>query len=155
MLTLPAVVAVSSDKALAPLLALLGIFSRESYAAYVAFVDAHPTLLSQHALDATECARSMRLLSLCSLAVDCETVPYADVAEVLQVSEDDVEAWVVKAITQGLLQAKMHQIKRVVQVQRCCLHRVVTVDNWNNVQSKLNTWKANINKLQTAVKSLP
>jgi PCI domain len=54
-------------------------------------------VLSKHGIDNDECVSNMRLLSLCSLATEHEEIPYSAVSETLQVDEDDVEEWVLRA----------------------------------------------------------
>jgi translation initiation factor 3 subunit M len=58
---------------------------------------ANSDVLSKHGIDNDECVSNMRLLSLCSLATEHEEIPYSAVSQTLQVDEDDVEEWVLRA----------------------------------------------------------
>jgi translation initiation factor 3 subunit M len=64
-----------------------------------------------------ECVRKMRLLSLCTLASSKAEMKYSEIAACMQISEAEVEAWVIKAITAKLLDAKMDQINKTVVVK--------------------------------------
>lgn len=58
----------------------------------------------------------MRLLTLCTLGANEKTLAYDKIAQALQVDAEDVETWVVDAISNHLLEASMDQFKSVVQV---------------------------------------
>jgi translation initiation factor 3 subunit M len=58
---------------------------------------ANSDVLAKHGIDNDECVSNMRLLSLCSLATEHEEIPYSAVSQTLQVDEDDVEEWVLRA----------------------------------------------------------
>ena len=64
-----------------------------------------------------ECVRKMRLLSLCTLASSKAEMKYSEIAACMQIGEAEVEAWVIKAITAKLLDAKMDQINKTVVVK--------------------------------------
>lgn len=100
--------------------------------------------LSQYGLDVDTCSSHMRILSLCGLANRSEEIAYADIESSLQV--DNVEAWVIKAVNTGLLDAKMDQQTKTVMVERCVV-RKFDEQQWKNLQSRLKLWKSNIGSI--------
>nr|DAD35075.1 TPA_asm: hypothetical protein HUJ06_005715 [Nelumbo nucifera] len=60
-----------------------------------------------------------------------------------QVTDDEIELWIVKAITAKLLDCKMDQMNQVVIVSRCT-ERVFGLHQWQSLRSKLATWRGNI-----------
>ncbi|KAG5461257.1 MAG: hypothetical protein BJ554DRAFT_6575, partial [Olpidium bornovanus] len=58
--------------------------------------------------------RKMRLLTLAALGTKhiSEELPYAKVAEVLQIDEDETEFWIIDGIREGLVEAKMNQLNQ-------------------------------------------
>jgi len=46
-------------------------------------------------------------------------IPYKKIGDVLQVNEDEVEHWIVKASGEKLLTARIDQIQRLVSVMTC------------------------------------
>eukprot|EP00953_Heterococcus_sp_UTEX-ZZ885_P028904 15405-Heterococcus_DN1.PRE.1 len=90
------------DKEYSKLYELLRIFSEEKLGTYLSFAKANSDVLAKHGIDNDECVSNMRLLSLCSLATEHEEIPYSAVSQTLQVDEDDVEEWVLRA-TQRLV----------------------------------------------------
>lgn len=101
----------------APLLRLLRIFAHEDLQAFFAFQAAHPGFLEARGLAPEECLKKIRLLTLASLASQQRQLPYALVANTLQIDEADVEAWVVSAIAAKLIDARMDQLQRLVIVR--------------------------------------
>ena len=53
--------------------------------------------MTKHGINHEECVANMRLLSLCSLATEHEEIPYSAISKTLQVDDDDVEEWVLRA----------------------------------------------------------
>ena len=105
--------------------------------------------LSKYGLDGDECTRHMRILSLCSLAAEHEEVPYATVASTLDVKAEEVESWVIAAVSSGLLSAKMDQINQMIMVERSVV-RKFDMEQWKALQSQLNAWKNNLSSILEA-----
>ena len=128
---------------------LLTIFQEgklEDYNAFVKENGGEAALLTPYGLSSDDCVRYMRILSLCSLAAEHEEIPYATVAQTLQLAEDDdtlVESWVIAAVSSGLLAAKMDQLQRKVMVERSVVRRF-DMEQWKALQTRLNAWKKNV-----------
>jgi translation initiation factor 3 subunit M len=115
------------DASLLSLLEVLRLLVTGDLAGFIAFhsVAANAALLSAHSVSSEHIIHSLKLLKLCHLAStasssSCVTgivLPYDAIASALQVSEDEVEVWVVEAISLQLLEASMDQFKRVVVVR--------------------------------------
>ena len=69
----------------------------------------------------------------------------------LGVPLEEVEAWVVRTITSGLIDAKMDQLKSRVVITRCT-HRVFYHAQWAQLQEKLATWKGNLRSILSTLK---
>jgi len=82
-------------------------------------------------------------LSLVSLASEHEEIPYSAIASTLSINEDEVEQWVIKAVSSGLMEAKMDQLRKVVLVERCAV-RQFGMKEWSALKVRLDTWKVNV-----------
>jgi translation initiation factor 3 subunit M len=150
LLSLPAVRLLETHPQHAPLFQLLRIFAQEKLDAFQAFVRNNPSFLQNVGLREENCVRKMRLLSLASLGTESEEIPYHQIAETLQISEDEVEDWVIMTVSAKLMDAKLSQMRRVVIV-RFCVQRVFTTANWKQLSGKLDKWKNNIRQLLQVV----
>jgi translation initiation factor 3 subunit M len=96
------------------------------------------------------CMENMCLLSLVSLASEHEEIPYGAIATTLNVSEDEVERWVIRAVSSGLIDAKMDQLRRVVIVERCAV-RQFGIKEWTAMKVRLDKWKSNVKEVLDAL----
>eukprot|EP00978_Attheya_sp_CCMP212_P034443 scaffold144165_cov54-Attheya_sp.AAC.2 len=144
MLSMTAVQALSKNTETLSLYSLLQVFQEGKLEDYEAFVSKHGTkVLEKNGLNPEDCVRYMRLLSLCSLAAEHEEIPYAAIVSTLKVQPEEVESWVITAVSSGLLLAKMDQLQQVVMVERCVVRRF-GIEEWKSLQTRLHTWKKNV-----------
>ncbi|KAL2924438.1 Eukaryotic translation initiation factor 3 subunit M [Bienertia sinuspersici] len=144
LLDMPSVSQLENDAKYSLLYQLLKIFLTQRLDAYLDFQAANSAFLKSYGLVHEDCLAKMRLLSLVDLASsESGQVPYALIKDTLKVNENEVEYWVVKAITAKLLDCKMDQMNQVVIVSRCT-ERLFGLQQWENLRSKLVTWRGNI-----------
>lgn len=148
MLSSPAVKALADKSETKELYDLLEIFQVGKLQEYTAFNK--QSVLSKYDLNEEDCTRHIRILSLCSLAAESEEVPYNLVADTLDVSKEEVESWVIAAVSSGLLSAKMDQIEQKIMVERSVV-RKFDMDQWKSLQSQLQHWKLNLNGILDAL----
>jgi translation initiation factor 3 subunit M len=129
---------------------LLEVFQEGKLQDFRAFPNKE-AVLAKFGLSEEECTRHMRILSLCSLATETEEVPYDLVAKTLDVSPDEVESWVIAAVSSGLLSAKMDQIQQKIMVERSVV-RKFDMGQWTALQSQLHLWKTNLRGILDALK---
>mmetsp|Transcript_109837 Transcript_109837/g.317564 ORF Transcript_109837/g.317564 Transcript_109837/m.317564 type:complete len:396 (-) Transcript_109837:247-1434(-) len=144
IMSLPAIQALKEKSG--PLFSLLHIFQGGKLQDYYAFIEANggDDILKQwEGLTPETCVRYMRILSLCSLASEHEEIPYKVVADTLQTGPEEVEEWVIAAVSSGLLSAKMDQLQNMVVVESCVV-RKFGMEQWKAVQSRLHSWKHNV-----------
>ena len=125
------------------LYSLLQIFQEGKLEDFQSFLSTSESTLSKYNLSKDECIRHMRLLSLCSLAAEHEEIPYDAIATTLQVPSEEVESWVITAVSSGLLSAKMDQLQHVVMVERSAV-RKFDLEEWKILKERLDVWKKNV-----------
>eukprot|EP00586_Coscinodiscus_wailesii_P020940 CAMPEP_0172493598 /NCGR_PEP_ID=MMETSP1066-20121228/25016_1 /TAXON_ID=671091 /ORGANISM="Coscinodiscus wailesii, Strain CCMP2513" /LENGTH=429 /DNA_ID=CAMNT_0013263821 /DNA_START=134 /DNA_END=1423 /DNA_ORIENTATION=- len=143
MLTLPAVAALKKNAATKSLHSLLEIFQKGKLTDLQSLLKSRPELISANSLSEQSLIHNMRLLSLCSLASEHEEIPYSAIAQTLQISLDDVESWVIAAVSADLISAKMDQLSQVVMVERCAV-RTFGMEDWRRLKTRLDFWKTNV-----------
>ncbi|KAL5582128.1 hypothetical protein UlMin_014570 [Ulmus minor] len=144
LLDLPAVGQLEKDAKYALVYQLLKIFLTQRLDAYLEFEAANSTLLKSYGLVHEDCIAKMRLISLLDLGSDENgQIPYNLIKDTLQINDDEVELWVVKAITAKLIDCKIDQMNEVVIVSRCT-ERVFGQHQWQALKTKLATWRGNV-----------
>ncbi|XP_058080766.1 uncharacterized protein LOC131228948 [Magnolia sinica] len=153
LLDMPTVGQLEKDGKYALVYQLLKIFLTQRLDAYLEFHAANSTLLKSYGLVHEDCITRMRLMSLADLSSnDSGEIPYALIKDTLRVKDDEVELWVVKAITARLLNCKMDQMNQTVIVSRCT-ERVFGLSQWNSLRSKLVAWRGNITNVISTIQA--
>lgn len=153
LLDMPAVAQLEKDSKYALVYQLLKIFLTQRLDAYLDFQAANSTLLKSYGLVHEDCIAKMRLMSLVDLAsVETGQISYALIKDTLRINDDEVEMWVVKAITAKLIDCKMDQMNQIVIVSRCT-ERVFGQRQWQSLRTKLATWKGNISNVISTIQT--
>ncbi|KAK9049939.1 hypothetical protein SSX86_031092 [Deinandra increscens subsp. villosa] len=88
-----------------------------------------------------ECMAKIRLMSIIDLAFnESAQVPYSLIKETLKIEDEQVEPWVVKAITAKLVDCKIDQMNKVIRMSHCT-ERVFGLLQWQALREKLATWR--------------
>ncbi|KAH6803046.1 Proteasome component domain protein [Perilla frutescens var. frutescens] len=144
LLDIPAIAQLEKDGNYALVYQLLNIFLTLRLDSYLDFHSSNSNLLDSYGLVHEDCVAKMRLISLVDLGThESGQIPYYLIKETLQIEDDEVEPWVVKAITAKLIDCRIDQINQVVIVNRCS-KRVFGHNEWQSLRSKLATWRGNI-----------
>ncbi|KAK6255906.1 Proteasome component (PCI) domain - like 7 [Theobroma cacao] len=153
LLDMPAVGQLEKDAKYALVYQLLKIFLTQQLDAYLEFQAANSTVLKSYGLVHEDCITKMRLMSLVDLGCnESGQIPYALIKDTLRINDDEVELWVVKAITAKLIDCKMDQMNHVVVVN-CCTERIFGQHQWQSLRSKLATWRGNVASLISTIKA--
>ncbi|KAJ6936447.1 eukaryotic translation initiation factor 3 subunit M-like [Populus alba x Populus x berolinensis] len=144
LLDMPAVAQLEKDAKYALVYQLLKIFLTQRLDAYLEFQTVNSALLKSYGLVHEDCIAKMRLISLVDLAShESGRIPYTLIKDTLRINDDEVELWVVKALTSKLIACKMDQMNQVVLVSSCT-ERVFGRQQWQVLRTKLGTWRDNI-----------
>ena len=102
---------------LAQLVTLLGIICQGSLSDYLSYESKNKDFMVSKGLVPETIKHSMYLLSICSLGVQNNVLSFGDISTALNISNDDVEGWVVEAISFGLLDACIDQATSTVTIR--------------------------------------
>lgn len=130
---------------------LISIFVRDDLAVFTEFKSKNEKLLAKYEIDIAVAEKKMRLLTFASLGIDSPDLTYEMIASALQISEDQVEDWVIRAISSGLVDAKINQLKSSVAIYRST-QRMFTREEWQPLSERINIWKENIGELLASLR---
>jgi translation initiation factor 3 subunit M len=134
------------EKSKPQLYALLKLFAFDTLEAFKTFHEANPGFLESINLDYEECLKKIRLLTLATLANQHDEIPFSAISQGLAIGENDVESWVILAISTNILEAKMDQLRRVVVVNRAA-QRALSAEQWRYIGERLGVWRNHISSL--------
>eukprot|EP00286_Rhodomonas_abbreviata_P022036 CAMPEP_0181310816 /NCGR_PEP_ID=MMETSP1101-20121128/12792_1 /TAXON_ID=46948 /ORGANISM="Rhodomonas abbreviata, Strain Caron Lab Isolate" /LENGTH=410 /DNA_ID=CAMNT_0023417479 /DNA_START=18 /DNA_END=1250 /DNA_ORIENTATION=+ len=149
-LELDAVQALKNDSKDGKLHELLTLFASKDLGDFNTFYSANSAYVDSLGLKKEDCVLKMRLLSLCTLASAKREIKYAEIASCLEVKEEEVEQWAIKAITAKLMDAKMDQLNKIVCVSHCT-DRMFSQEQWKVLRSQLVGWKDRMKQLMVAI----
>ncbi|KDP27264.1 hypothetical protein JCGZ_19963 [Jatropha curcas] len=153
LLDMPAVGQLEKDAKYALVYQLLKIFLTQRLDAYLEFQAANSALLKSYGLVHEDCISKMRLMSLVDLASnESGRIPYTLIKNTLRINDEEVELWVVKAITAKLISCKMDQMNQVVLVSNCT-ERVFGQHQWLALRTKLAAWRGNVANVISTIQS--
>ncbi|KAH9296227.1 hypothetical protein KI387_039815 [Taxus chinensis] len=147
LLDMAAVAQLEKDGKYALVYRLLHIFLTQRLDTYLEFQTANSALLKSYGIVHEDCITKMRLMSLADLASKGSgEISYSSVRDTLRVTDDEVEFWIVRAISAKLVDCKMDQMHQVAVVSRST-ERVFGPAQWNELHSRVSLWKDNITNI--------
>lgn len=148
LLKIDAVQGLKSEKAYE----LLSVFMSGNVQDYRTLVGKHAGLIKELGLNEEDTLRKIRLLSLASLGSEnlARELSYQEIAKALEVSEQEVELWVIDVIRAGLVEAKLNQVSKVVVVNRS-IYRTFGTAQWQQLSQRLNGWKQSLAEILQVV----
>ncbi|KAL1291118.1 hypothetical protein AAHE18_20G178500 [Arachis hypogaea] len=149
LLDMPAVLQLEKDAKYAVLYQLLKIFLTQRLGAYLEYHTTNSDLEKNYGLVHAK----MRLMSLVDLSSNgsCR-IRYELIREILNINDDEVELWVVKAITAKLIDCKMDQMNQVVVVSHHT-YGMFGQHQWQALRTKLMTWRDNISNVINTIQA--
>eukprot|EP00879_Flechtneria_rotunda_P004880 GHRR01005154.1.p1 GENE.GHRR01005154.1~~GHRR01005154.1.p1 ORF type:complete len:241 (+),score=111.48 GHRR01005154.1:2004-2726(+) len=133
---LPAVQQLSRDAISAPLLQLLNVMLKGDLQGFKAA--ATPAVLDSVGVSADAALDKMRLMALLVLGSKAagSAVSFADIQSALDISAEQVQPWIVRAIGSKLVEGKIDQVAATVTISRCH-HRTFTSREWQGLGQQL------------------
>jgi translation initiation factor 3 subunit M len=117
----------------------------EVYAQKKDFIDEH--------LNHDACVSKMSLLTFLSMASQQSQISFADLQKAIGVNEDDIEDFVVEAIQNGLVHAKIDQVNQIVII-RSCSRRTFSEGEWLELRTKMEAWKENLQTIRSSLEQV-
>lgn len=131
---------------------LLSIVERGTVADYEKFAASHAALLAP--LPKDQLLGKLRLLSLASAVEDKASLPFADAAKAMGLAPDapDLEVWIIRAISHGLVTGKLDQLTRTLKVTNVVC-RTFGPAQWDRVEADVQRWLQSVQRTQQLVKA--
>ena len=114
---LTCIIQLQSDSTHQKLYELLQLFCEQKLDAFEAFNKGNSEFFGTAGLSVENCRKKMRLFSLTTLAAESNILSYSQIAEQLNIEEGEVESWVICAIADQLVDARMDQANEKVYIR--------------------------------------
>eukprot|EP00189_Rhodosorus_marinus_P002498 CAMPEP_0113962890 /NCGR_PEP_ID=MMETSP0011_2-20120614/6194_1 /TAXON_ID=101924 /ORGANISM="Rhodosorus marinus" /LENGTH=411 /DNA_ID=CAMNT_0000974849 /DNA_START=161 /DNA_END=1396 /DNA_ORIENTATION=+ /assembly_acc=CAM_ASM_000156 len=131
---------------------LLEICVKDDLAVYKQFYAENGSFVDSLGLSNSSLTDKMRLLTFATLGNQSNELEYQTIQTALDIPEEEVEEWVIRAISSGLIVAKMNQVTRTVHVHRST-SRSFSADQWQPLGERIRLWTTNVEELLSAIRS--
>jgi translation initiation factor 3 subunit M len=146
LLSSPAVAQLASDNQYAPLHGLLTVYLDGGIPDYKAFISKNPKSLELCGISADQSLEKMRLLALMGLARGAShtgELSFSDLQLALEMDASDVESCIVQAIGKKIMEARIDQLRGMVEVGKCT-PRMFGAEEWNELSGQLGRWRETV-----------
>ncbi|KAL0489288.1 translation initiation factor 3 subunit M, partial [Acrasis kona] len=92
----------------------------------------------------------MRVVGLCELCNGRSELSYGDISNKLQITEDEVEDYVIRALSAKLIEARLNQLEKKVYIIKS-VQRNFGDEQWKQLQSLLAEWKQSVTSVQKTI----
>ncbi|XP_076179698.1 eukaryotic translation initiation factor 3 subunit M isoform X1 [Ptiloglossa arizonensis] len=133
---------------------LLLVFVKDKLPGYLHFYQHHKEFVEhQLGLNHEQNMKKMRLLTFMQLAETNPEMSFDTIQEELQITEDEVESFIIDVLKTKLVRARMDQAGRKVLISST-MHRTFGRPQWMQLRDLLAAWKANLTAVQEGMKSV-
>jgi len=132
---------------------LLSVFVSEKLPAYLQFYKNHKEFVTSQGLNHEQNIRKMRLLTFMQLAESNPEMTFEQLTKELQISEDQVEPFIIEILKTKLVRARLDQANRKVHISST-MHRTFGKPQWVQLRDLLQAWKENITVVEEGLKNV-
>lgn len=129
---------------------LLTIFVTEKLSVYMKFYEEKKDFIEGLGLKHEENMRKMRILTFMQLAEGAAELPFELLEKQLQLSNDQVEEFVIQVLKTKLVRARMDQLNKKVLVSST-MHRTFGKQHWLQLRELLTTWRSQLRQIQDSM----
>jgi len=131
---------------------LLTVFVSGTLQDYMKLYEEHTDFINQN-LDHNACISKMSLLTFLTMASHQSHISFSDLSNQLNLDVDDIEDFIVEAIQNGLVHAKIDQVNETIVI-RSCSRRTFSEAEWQELRSKMQQWKENLASIRTSLEQV-
>ncbi|XP_055390366.1 eukaryotic translation initiation factor 3 subunit M [Condylostylus longicornis] len=132
---------------------LLSVFVSEKLPAYLKFYNDHKEFVTSQGLNHEQNIRKMRLLTFMQLAESNPEMTFEQLTKELQISEADVEPFIIEILKTKLVRCRLDQANRKVHISST-MHRTFGKQQWVQLRDLLQAWKENLSTVEEGLKTV-
>jgi len=129
---------------------LLTIFVTEKLSAYLKFYEEKKDFVEGLGLKHEQNVRKMRILTFMQLAENAPELPFDVLEKQIQLSENEVEEFVIEVLKTKLVRARIDQLNRKVLVSST-MHRTFGKQHWQQLRELLTTWRSHLRQVKESM----
>lgn len=143
ILGLDAVKALGKSKQSGDLVELCNVFLTGGVADLTKFNEKSKKTFKDNGLSYEDARSKIKLLAIASLCLGKSEIHLSEVAKVIEEKEDNVEPWVVRALSDGVIDGRIDQLNQKVMI-KSAFQRKFGKEEWEFLDNKLQSWVDNL-----------
>lgn len=136
----------------------LDLFMKADVAAFKKSALKMKKLMDEHKINMDQAVIKKQYVDICTLAKKSNTsemqMSFKDLQKLLDVKYDEVDEWVIEAMSNGIIDAQIDQVSDTVII-KTFKQRVVDKAEWAKIKEKIGIWKARFSKIEQVLKVQP
>eukprot|EP01129_Flabellula_baltica_P014436 TRINITY_DN6902_c0_g1_i1.p1 TRINITY_DN6902_c0_g1~~TRINITY_DN6902_c0_g1_i1.p1 ORF type:complete len:376 (+),score=92.70 TRINITY_DN6902_c0_g1_i1:54-1181(+) len=117
-----------------------------NYPNFTSFTQTNSDYLTANNFDVDVLSVKSRLFTLVDFCSSREQVNYSEISSIIEVSEEEVERWIIRATLKGLMECQLDQLNGVVTIRRA-IPVAFEKENWEFLLQRTQAWKQNFEAL--------
>jgi len=113
--------------------ALLSLFTTATAAEFKVQLAGYQDLMRNEGLTEQELIVKKSYVQICSLNADKTNYSYAELAQILNIEQDEIEIWAIDAIQNRIVDAKIDQLNEMIVIKNHML-REIKLQEWKAIQ---------------------
>jgi len=142
LVDLPSIKSLETD----PLYQLFQLLTSGEYSQLINYCNTANQYLQDEGIDVEKLKYKFRVIRLSEVASTKDILQYEEIANALSIDIDEVESWVIRAISKKLLVCKLDQLENRVLITKA-IPRIYKRGNWEELERKVDSWKNNLQSL--------
>jgi translation initiation factor 3 subunit M len=128
------------------------LFLKADVAAFKKNVSKMNKLMETQKIQLDQAIMKKQYIDVCS--IQSETISFKDLAKLLDIKEDDIEEWVIEAMSNDILDAKIDQVSEKIIIKTSKL-RTMQKEEWELVSKKIEEWKQRFERIEKILEVQP
>lgn len=149
LLALPPIAAVKTHD----IYKLLHIFVAEKLSAFMDFYQENKEFVSNLGLQEQYCIEKMRQLTLVSLAMEAQEIPFSQLSTELHLEQDQLEQFVINTVRLKLIEARINQTNKTLII-RTSIYRTFDNSQWKLLHDRLLSWQQCVTSVKSSLSTI-
>ena len=129
----------------------IDLFTKADVATFKKSAAKMKKLMDEHKINMDQAVLKKQYVDVCTLANKNNTaemkMSFKDLQKLLDIKADDVDEWVIEAMSNGIIDAQIDQVTDTVFI-KTFKQRVVDNAEWDKIKEKIAAWKARFARIE-------
>lgn len=128
------------------------LFLKDDVATFKKNIAKMNKLMEAQQITVDQATLKKQYIDVCS--IQSETTSFKDLAKLLDIKEDDIEEWVIEAMSNDVIDAKIDQVSEQVVIKTSKM-RNLNNEEWQIITKKIQEWKQRFQRIEKILQVQP